>query len=56
MAFSETLVVPMTALLRVAEEVGEPAVSPWLIGGGTLAILLLMLVGVVAFGGGRDHS
>ena len=44
------------AVVRAAEEHGEPAVNPWLIGGGTLALLLLLLVGVVAFGGGRDHS
>lgn len=56
MAFSESLVVPMTALLRAAEDAGEPAVHPWLVGGGTLAILLLMLLALMAFGGGRDHS
>lgn len=39
-----------------AEEHGEPAVSPWLIGGGTLALLLLLLIGLIAFGGGREHS
>lgn len=44
------------AVVRAAEEHGEPAVHPWFIGGATLAILLLMLVGLVAFGGGRDHS
>jgi len=44
------------AVVRAAEEHGEPAVNPWFIGGGTLAILLLLLIGLVAFGGGRDHS
>jgi hypothetical protein len=44
------------AVLRVAGEHGEPAVNPWIIGGGTLALLLLLLLGLVAFGGGRDHS
>ncbi|QYJ04624.1 hypothetical protein KUV85_02790 [Nocardioides panacisoli] len=56
MSFSESLVVPMTALVRAAEEGGEHALNPWLVGGGTLALLLLLLVGLVAFGGGRDHS
>lgn len=56
MAFSESLVVPLTALLQAAEEAGEPAVNPWFVGGGALLILLILLVGVVAFGGGRDHS
>jgi hypothetical protein len=44
------------AVLRAAEEHGEPAVNPWIIGGGTLLFLLLMLAALVAFGGGRDHS
>lgn len=56
MAFSDSLVVTLTAVLQAAEESGEPAVSPWLVGGIALAILLLLLIGVVAFGGGRDHS
>jgi len=44
------------AVVRAAEENGEPAVSPWFIGGGVLAVLLLLLLGLVWFGGGRDHS
>ena len=44
------------AVIQAAEEHGEPAVNPWLIGGGTLAILLILLVALVAFGGGREHS
>lgn len=44
------------AVLQAAEEHGEPAVNPWIIGGGVLAILLLALAILVAFGGGRDHS
>ncbi|MGA8256409.1 MAG: hypothetical protein WB767_07520 [Nocardioides sp.] len=46
-------------VLRAAEEGaehGDPAVSPWVIGGITLAILLGMLLALVAFGGGREHS
>lgn len=56
MAFSESLVVPLTALLRASEEGGAHALNPYLVGGGTLALLLLLLIGLVAFGGGRDHS
>ncbi len=52
MSSSEILV----AVLSAAEAHGEPAVHPWIIGGGVLLILLLMLAGVVGFGGGRDHS
>lgn len=44
------------AVLQAAEEHGEPAVDPWFIGAGALALLLLMLLGLVWFGGGRDHS
>lgn len=44
------------AVVSAAEEHGEPAVNPWFIGGGTLALLLLMLLALIAFGGGRDHS
>ena len=43
-------------LTQAAEEGGEPAVSPWFVGGGALGILLLMLIILVAFGGGREHS
>jgi hypothetical protein len=34
----------------------EPAVNPYLIGVGTFVILLAMLVGLLMFGAGRDHS
>ena len=44
------------AVLQAAEEHGEPAVNPWIIGGGALGILLLALMALVFFGGGRDHS
>jgi hypothetical protein len=44
------------ALIQAAEENGEPAINPWFVGGGALAILLLLLLGVVWFGGGREHS
>ncbi len=44
-------------LTRAAEEShGDPAVSPWFVGGGALAILLFLLVALIAFGGGREHS
>ncbi|MCR1782386.1 hypothetical protein KVF89_07570 [Nocardioides carbamazepini] len=45
------------AAARAAEEHGESAaVNPWLIGAGVLAFLLFLLLGLVWFGGGRDHS
>jgi hypothetical protein len=41
---------------RAAEEAHEESIDPWIVGGIALAILLLMLVALVAFGGGREHS
>jgi len=46
----------LAVVSAAAESAGEPAVNPWLIGGGTLAILLLLLLGLIWFGGGREHS
>lgn len=43
------------ALVQASEEAGG-GINPWAVGGGVLAFLLLLLLGVVAFGGGRDHS
>jgi hypothetical protein len=34
----------------------ESGVSPYLVGGVTLAILMAMLLGLLMFGAGRDHS
>lgn len=44
------------ALITASEAGGEEGVSPWLVGGGVLGILLLLVIGLVAFGGGREHS
>ncbi len=42
---------------RAAEEShGDPAVHPYAVGGIALGILLLMLIALIAFGGGREHS
>lgn len=43
-------------LVRAAEEHSEPAINPWVVGAIALAILLGMLLALVAFGGGREHS
>jgi hypothetical protein len=44
-------------LTQAAEEShNELPVDPWIVGGITLAILLLMLAALLAFGGGREHS
>jgi hypothetical protein len=44
-------------LIFLAESAGESdGVNPWVIGGLALGLLLLLLLAVVAFGGGREHS
>lgn len=46
----------VAVLAAEAETHSEPAVSPWVVGGIALGILLAMMVALVAFGGGREHS
>jgi hypothetical protein len=36
--------------------VHEPAVSPLIVGISTFVLLLVLLVGLLMFGAGRDHS
>jgi hypothetical protein len=44
-------------LIFLAESAGESdGVNPWVIGGLAIGLLLLLLLAVVAFGGGRVHS
>lgn len=45
-----------TSVLRAAEESGDPAVPAWVVGAIALGILLSLLIGLVSFGGGREHS
>ena len=47
-----------TVITLAAEsaEHGDPAVSPYAVGGIALALLLVLLAAVVSFGGGREHS
>lgn len=53
-----SLSVITAAVVRAAEEGAhsEPALHPYWVGGIALGILLLLLVALVAFGGGREHS
>lgn len=46
----------LTSVIIAAEQPTGPGVSPWLIGGGAFVLLVLLMVGLLAFGGGRDHS
>jgi acyl dehydratase len=49
----------LSALTLVAAETaehGEPAVHPYVVGAVSLGILLAMLLALLAFAGGREHS
>ena len=45
----------LTVLAAEAEH-GDPVVSPYAVGAIALALLLVLLLAVVSFGGGREHS
>ncbi len=51
-----TSLVATVAPVLSESTVHEPAVSPYLIGAVTFAVLLALLVGLLMFGAGRDHS
>jgi hypothetical protein len=47
------------SLVVLAAESGaeeEGGINPWLVGGLILGFLLLLMVALVAFAGGREHS
>ena len=46
----------MNALLTVLHTENPNVPNHWLIGGVTLAILLAMILALLAFGAGREHS
>jgi hypothetical protein len=46
----------MTALLTVLNTENSSVPNPWLVGGIALAILMAMLLALLAFGAGREHS
>jgi hypothetical protein len=46
----------MNALLTVLHTENPNVPNHWLIGGITLAILMAMLLALLAFGAGREHS
>ncbi len=51
-----TLPALLSAAAAETEELSDPAVPAWVIGLLALGILLALLIGLVAFGGGREHS
>jgi hypothetical protein len=46
---------PILQVLALAAEEGD-GVAPYLVGGGALVLLVLALLGILAFGKGREHS
>ena len=56
MSLSALTVPAFQTAAEIAESHSEPAVSPYVIGAIALAILLGLLVALIAFGGGREHS
>jgi hypothetical protein len=45
-----------TVVPALSEGAAEPAVNPWFVGIGTFAFLAVLLIGLLMFGAGRDHS
>jgi hypothetical protein len=45
-----------TLAITAAETHGEPTIPAWGVGGLALGILLTLLVLLIIFGGGREHS
>jgi hypothetical protein len=46
----------LTSLINAAEETHSAAISPIAVGAISLGILLALLVGLLMFGAGREHS
>ena len=49
----------LSTVITLASETsghGEPAVHPYVVGAIALGILLALLLALVTFGGGREHS
>lgn len=51
---SQSLLLPL--VLRAAEGGAHSGPNHWLVGGLVLLLFLVMLAGLLAFGGGREHS
>jgi len=46
---------PILQMVSLAAEEGAGA-GPFLVGGGIMLLLVLVLLGILAFGKGREHS
>jgi hypothetical protein len=47
-------VAPLMTL--AAESGGIHDVNPWAVGGGIMLLFIVLMLGLLAFGAGRDHS
>ena len=47
---------PYVLALAAEEHINENVPNHWVIGGVTLAIRMALLLGLLAFGAGREHS
>jgi hypothetical protein len=46
---------PMLQLIAMHAEEGA-GIDPYLVGGGALVVLMVAMLGILAFGKGREHS
>jgi hypothetical protein len=46
----------LTPLSTLAATQTGSGINPWVVGIGVFVLLLVLLGGLLAFGGGRDHS
>ena len=46
----------ITPLVTLAAAESAAGINPWFVGVGVFVLLLVLLGGLLAFGGGRDHS
>jgi hypothetical protein len=46
----------LTPLVTLAATEAVSGINPWFVGVGVFVLLLVLLGGLLAFGGGRDHS
>jgi len=46
----------MTGLVFHAAEAGSSGINPWYVGGGFMVVFLGLMIALLAFGAGREHS
>jgi hypothetical protein len=46
----------ITPLVALAAEPASSGINPYIVGGSIFLLLLILMGGLLAFGGGRDHS